>query len=114
MSQADIEKFVSDLKSNPDLLDQVRQGAGGLQSVVDLAKSKGYDVNLDEAKAYIHDQAGQTLSDDQLDAVAGGKGHHHSTSVASIQSVVTTTTEATTAETTATVIAEAEVVIVLT
>ena len=114
MSQADVEKFVSDLQSDSGLLEEVRQSAGGLQSVVDLAKSKGYDVTLDEAKAYVQDQAKQTLSDDQLDAIAGGKGHHSTTSTVQVQSVATVTTEATSVETTATAVAEVEAVIVLT
>lgn len=93
MSKADIEKFVSDLKSNPDLLEEVKQSAGGLQSVVELAKGKGYDISLDEAKAYIQDKAGATLSDDQLDALAGGKqGYQPSpvvgTNVAQVNEVV--------------------------
>lgn len=74
MSRADIDRFVENLKSDPALLEQVKTGATGLASVVDLAKSKGYDVTIDEAKAYIDEQAHAELSDDQLDAVAGGKG----------------------------------------
>ena len=74
MSQADIERFVADLKASPELLDEVKQAAGGLGSVVEFAKGKGYDITLDEAKAYINAQAGSELSDEQLDALAGGKG----------------------------------------
>ena len=74
MSQADIERFVADLKANPDLLAEVKKSAGGVASVVDIAKGKGYDVTLEEAKAYIQAQAEGELSDEQLDAIAGGIG----------------------------------------
>lgn len=127
MSKTDIERFVADLKSSPDLLGEVQQNAGGLSSVVELAKNKGYDVTLDEAKSYIRDRAQQTLSDDQLDAIAGGKGHHHHsaanvTQAVNVQTAVNVTTaanveavaEATTAATTAEVAAEAVAVVVLT
>ena len=73
MSQADIQRFVSDLKDNQALLDEVKSGALGLAAVVDMARAKGYDITVDEAKAYIREQANQDLSDEQLDAVAGGK-----------------------------------------
>ena len=77
MSQSDVERFVTDLKTNPDLLAEVKENAGGIASIVDIAKGKGYDITLEEAKAYIQSQAKKELSDEQLDAVAGGKGHHH-------------------------------------
>lgn len=119
MSQAEVERFVADLKSNPALLEQVRSNAAGVDSVVGLAKEHGYDITVDEAKSYIQQQTSQDLSDAQLDAVAGGKGHHHHstssvTQAVQVQTAATVTTEATTAETTAEVAAEAVAVIVLT
>jgi len=111
MSQSDIQRFVSDLKGNQALLDEVKSGGVGLAAVVELAQARGYDITVDEAKAYIRDQAGQELSDDQLDAVAGGKSHHHHhhKSVSTYQSVASVTTEAVAAETTVDVAAEVEV-----
>ena len=115
MSQADIQRFVSDLKDNQAMLDELKSGVMGLAEVVKLAQAKGYDITVDEAKAYIREQANQELTDDQLDAVAGGKGHHHHhKSVSTYQNVATVTTEATVAETTTSVAAEVEAVIVLT
>ena len=114
MSQADVERFVADLKTNPGLLAEVKENAGGIASVVKIAKDQGYDISLEEAKAYVQDQAGSELSDEQLDAVAGGKGHHHhTTNVVNVQTAVTVTTEATTAETTTEVAAEAVAVAVI-
>lgn len=72
MSKADIDRFVEDLKSNADLLEEVRAGAGGLASIVAIAKSKGYDITLDDAKEYIRSNASRSLSDDELDQIAGG------------------------------------------
>ena len=106
MSQKDIQRFVSDLRENQSLLDEVKSGAVGLAAVVDLARAKGYDITVDEAKAYIRDQARQELSDDQLDAIAGGKGHHHHSVKVTVEAVeavavVTTAVEAAEAATTA-------------
>jgi len=123
MSQADIQRFVSDLKDNQVLLDEVKSGAVGLASLVELAQARGYDISVDEAKAYIRGQASQELSDEQLDAVAGGKGHHrdpHKTQVATsvsahaIQTVTQVSTEAVNSQTSAFVVAEAVAVVVLT
>jgi len=74
MSTVDIERFVSDLQANASLLDEAKGVSGGVAAMADFAKSKGYDVTADEAKAYISDKANAELSDDQMDAVAGGKG----------------------------------------
>lgn len=115
MSQADIERFIGDIKGNSEILGELQKGSTGLAHVVDYATSKGYDVTMDEAKAYISSQANQDLSDDQLDAVAGGKGSHTGgTNVQTMQTVAIATTEAVTTETTATVAAETVAVIVLT
>ncbi|MBT5373899.1 MAG: Nif11-like leader peptide family natural product precursor [Rhodospirillaceae bacterium] len=74
MSAADIERFVSDLQENASLLDEAKAVSGGVAAMADFAKSKGYDVTADEAKAYISEKANQELTDDQIDSVAGGKG----------------------------------------
>jgi len=80
MSATDIERFVADLKGNASLLDEAKGVSGGLAAMVTFADSKGYGITVDEAKAYISDKANAELSDDQLDAVAGGKTHHSSVS----------------------------------
>ena len=72
MSQAEIERFVADVKSNADLLAELQQQTGELDSIVGFVRSKGYDVTPDEAKAYSDARSGKELSDEQLDAVAGG------------------------------------------
>lgn len=117
MSQADLERFVSDLKTDDALRAELAGNASGIGSVVEFAEGKGYDISADEARNYIQSQSGTDLSDDQLDAIAGGKGHHHSsttsvTQVATVQTAVAATTEAVQAETTVNVGAEVEVVAV--
>ena len=74
MSKADVERFVGDLKNNADLLAEVKSKASGVGSVVEIARSHGYEITIAEAKDYIQKQTSSDLSDEQLDAVAGGKG----------------------------------------
>ncbi len=100
MSKEDIDRFVADLKGNASLLDEAKAVSGGLAAMADFAQSKGYDISVDEAKTYISAKANAELSDSQLDAVAGGKGHH---------SVATSTFEAAQVVTTAQAAAEVEV-----
>lgn len=77
MSSAEVERFVADLTSNDGLRSELSGHASGVGSVVAFAKEKGYDIDVDEAAAYIHAQAGRELNDAELDAVAGGKGAPH-------------------------------------
>jgi predicted ribosomally synthesized peptide with nif11-like leader len=73
MSKADLDRFVADLKTKKDLQDAVAKGAGGLQSALAVAKSHGYNITIDEARSYMREKAA-SLSDKELDALAGGKG----------------------------------------
>jgi len=74
MSKQEIERFIGDIKGDKALLAEISSGTAGLAAVVEKAQAKGYDITLGEAKTYITEQAGQDLSDAQMDAVAGGKG----------------------------------------
>jgi len=73
MSKADLDRFVSDLKTKKDLQEAVAKGAGGLQSALAVAKANGYSITIDEARSYMREKAA-SLSDKELDALAGGKG----------------------------------------
>ncbi len=88
MSKTDVERFISDLKGDAALLGEMQEISAGIASIVQFAKDKGYDVSVDEAKSYISEKANQDLSDEQLDAIAGGKGHHHSSSGSSASTQV--------------------------
>ena len=74
MSQSEVERFVSDLKSDAALREDLQGSAAGVASVVEFAQSRGYDIGVDEARQYIQAQTGSELSDAELDHVAGGKG----------------------------------------
>jgi len=115
MSASDIDRFTGDLKTDPDLLDEVKQHAGTLAKVVSFAEEKGYHFSLEEAKEYLESKAGSELDDAQLDAVAGGKGPSHSppssavTTTVNVQTAVNVTTAVTVAEAATTAAAVAEV-----
>ncbi|MBS3785753.1 MAG: Nif11-like leader peptide family RiPP precursor [Gammaproteobacteria bacterium] len=100
MSQAEIDRFVNDLASNESLRETVVNNSEGVESLVAIAQDQGYDINIDEARDYIQANTQGELSDDQLDAVAGGK-----------TSVFTNVVEAVQAVTSASVVAEVEAVV---
>jgi len=120
MSKLEIERFIADLKDNSEMLDELKEGSTGLAHVVDYAAAKGYAITIDDAKAYIAAQAKQDLSDDQIDAIAAGKGTRHTQQTQAVTStaakvathVATVATEA--VHTTTTVAIYAEVAAVLT
>lgn len=47
-----------------------------LLKIGDIAKKAGFDISVDEAKAYLNPEE-TALDDDDLDAVAGGKGDNN-------------------------------------
>jgi hypothetical protein len=53
-----------------------------LVKVGELAKKIGFEITLDEAKAYLN--GGEELDEEDLDAVAGGKGSGGNTSIEKI------------------------------
>lgn len=119
MSQADVERFVTDLQNDEGLRNELSGHASGVGSVVAFAKEKGYDVTADEASAYISAQAGRDLSDAELDAVAGGKSSNNQTSssatnVATTAEAVTEVAAVSSAAAAAEVAAAAVAVIILT
>ena len=90
MSQAEVKRFISDLKSKPQLLAAVKGKAAGLSAVVAFATSAGYAITAEDAREYMRGLTLQSLSDSHLDQLAGGKGPSKSSSVQqSVQSVTT-------------------------
>ncbi|MBT6403375.1 MAG: Nif11 family protein [Rhodospirillaceae bacterium] len=53
MSEADVDRFVADLKSDEGLRDELAGHASGIGSIVAFATDKGYDITTEEASAYI-------------------------------------------------------------
>jgi hypothetical protein len=54
-----------------------------LVKVGELAKKIGFEITIDEAKAYLN--GGDELDEDDLDAVAGGKGSGGNTTIGTIE-----------------------------
>lgn len=116
MSRQEIDRFVEDLKSDERMRSAMRDEAAGVGSVVEFARARDYDITPDEVRAYLRTKNQRELSDEQLDAVAGGKGgshhsHHssHATGTYAAQTVAVATTEAVGVETTVNIAEEVEV-----
>ncbi len=97
MSVDEAERFANDLANDQTLLDEVKADASGLASIVTIGRKHGYNFSVDEAKEYIQTRSRHELTDQQLEAVAGGKGGSTATVTNSVQTaeVVTTAAEAT-------------------
>jgi predicted ribosomally synthesized peptide with nif11-like leader len=75
MSISEVQRFAHDLKSSPDLLAAAKKS--DLDGVIRLATERGYKFTLEEAKDFMRAnarRAGKTLSDEEMDRVAGGAG----------------------------------------
>ncbi len=68
---SEIDRLVDDLKNNDALLEEVENLAPGMEATVAWANERGYTFSLDEMVAHIEEENAE-LSDDDLDAVAGG------------------------------------------
>jgi predicted ribosomally synthesized peptide with nif11-like leader len=72
MSQAEVKRFFSDMANQSDLKEAADKATkdGNLEGLSTLAKSKNYDITGDDLKQLA--ASNQELSDEQLEAVAGG------------------------------------------
>ncbi len=115
MSKAEIERFVSDMKTNDKLRGDLKAAQIDEAGIVGFAKSKGYDITAEEVKSHLGAKMPH-LSDEELDQVAGGGVTAVKTNVeqtveaATTEVTVTETTAAQDAEVTTTVAAVAELV----
>jgi predicted ribosomally synthesized peptide with nif11-like leader len=115
VSKAEIERFVSDMKTNNKLREELKAAEIDEAGIVGFAKSKGYDISAEEVKSHLGVKMPH-LSDEELDKVAGGGATAVSTNVeeavevATTEVTVTETTAAQDAEVTTTVAAVAELV----
>ena len=71
MSKAELERFSSDIRDDKALHDKVAKQDGDAAAIAHLAKAHGYDVALADVEAAIAE--GNELTEEQLDAVAGGQ-----------------------------------------
>lgn len=122
MSQSEVERFAGAVRADKTLQDELKKAAVSNEAIVDFAKSKGYDVTLNEVVSFVEERKA-TLSAEDLDKVAGGKKKSVTASVTNVEGVteaialavsVTTVVEVQDVATTSTVSAEAECVIIAT
>jgi predicted ribosomally synthesized peptide with nif11-like leader len=69
MSQGELDRFVADVASDPELMRDFRRLAGDMDSLVRWSNAMGYSFTRDEAER-LHAEG--ELTDDDLDMVAGG------------------------------------------
>ena len=74
MSQAEVERFADDVRSDEALLDEIGKTLiDPLAVMVGIAQRRGYSFTLDEARSFVVARgADKELSDRQLDGAAGG------------------------------------------
>ena len=71
MSKAEVQRFAEAVRSDKGLQDELKSAATSNEAIVNFAKSKGYDVELDEMVTYIESKKAE-LSEEKLDELAGG------------------------------------------
>jgi predicted ribosomally synthesized peptide with nif11-like leader len=72
MSRIDVQRLLREIQRNPDLLEELRRIGPRFEAVRDWSREQGYDL----AEAEIRDllETDRELSDDELEAAAGGDG----------------------------------------
>ena len=53
MSRVELERFVADVKADPRLQAELKERGSGLASVVEIARSCGYEITTDEVRDYV-------------------------------------------------------------
>ncbi len=79
MSKVTALQFLSEAYTNPSLKTQIEQ-VKTTGDLLKIAKGQGYDFTADEVKAAAETAKSGELSEDELEAVAGGKGGKKSSS----------------------------------
>lgn len=120
MSQSEVERFATTVREDKTLQDELKKAAVSNEAIVAFAKSKGYDLNLNEVIQFVEARKA-TMSDADLDKVAGGKkkgianvGTAAEVLAEAVAVSVTVAVEAQDVATSSTVAAEAECVIIAT
>ncbi len=112
MSQEVIERFAQAVRGDKGLQEEFKKAATSNEAILEFAKSHGCNVTLSELMAYI-ERRKAVLNLEELEQVAGGKGHTHHSTQAEV-SVVGVAFEAEAATTTTTAVSQAECVIIAT
>ncbi len=111
MSQSEVQRFATAVRTDKALQEEIKNAAVSNEAIVEFARSKGYDISLEEMIDHIEAKKA-TLSKEDLEKVVGGKSSTQHTQVRA-QYLVFSVQEATVFTTTTTMV-EAEVVIVAT
>jgi predicted ribosomally synthesized peptide with nif11-like leader len=74
MSVEQAKAFIEKLDSDKAFLTQVA-GAGSDEARLELAKAAGFEFTAEELAGVIDQFTDEELSEDELDAVAGGRGY---------------------------------------
>ncbi|WP_025038645.1 Nif11-like leader peptide family natural product precursor [Bradyrhizobium sp. DOA9] len=116
MSIAEVERFITDVSNDANLLEKVRASATGLASLVASANSRGYTFTLDEAKEYLRSTKILAPTNKQFDAATDATSKAVQTvkvATSVVEAVEVTTSAVQDAEVATTAAAVAEVVVVL-
>lgn len=103
MSNSEIDRFKADLQTDAELLKALSEAGSGIGQVLEFARTRGYDITLDDVRSYLHAHTGHELTDDQLNELSGaGQVHTHSnintnTNVSSTAEVSTNVVQSTNA-----------------
>ena len=71
MSRVELERFVGDVKADPRLQPKLNERGSGVVSIVEIARSCGYEITTKDVRDYVRAQH-RDLTEQDLDAVVGG------------------------------------------
>lgn len=71
MSRAELEQFVADVKADPRLQADLKERGSGVASLVEIARSGGYEITTQDVRDYIRSQD-RDLTEQELDRVSAG------------------------------------------
>ncbi|WP_027161678.1 hypothetical protein [Mesorhizobium sp. WSM1293] len=87
MARTDVERFINELGKKGSPLENLKRRAGGLASIVEVAKDLDYNITLDEIKGFIRSNRREKPNSKKFRATAGRKG---GSSVSTLTSLVHT------------------------
>jgi predicted ribosomally synthesized peptide with nif11-like leader len=71
MSRAELERFVADVKADPKLQADLKERGSGVASVVEIARSRGYEITTQDVRDYVRSQD-REITEEELDRVTAG------------------------------------------
>src|SRR5262245_33615728 len=71
MSRAELERFVADVKADPRLQTDLKERGSGVASLVEIARSRGYEITTQDVRDYVRSQD-RDITEEELDRVTAG------------------------------------------